>query len=213
MKHKPEHDTGPERAAVGTDKAATPAVTDAVLTIPNLITFARLALIPVFLWLGLRTDNVAATWLVGFVAGSTDFIDGKLARRLGQVSKLGIAMDPLSDRILLGAGAWVFLAADPPFAPAWVLVVVVVRDAALLASLPFIARMGIERPAVNWFGKAGTMGVMGSLGFFMAAHFSQPPINALTVIGWLCYVPGIIFSYVAAAGYARDVVRAARSRA
>lgn len=214
------HESALERAAVGEEEAKPPPPSDAILTIPNLITFARLALIPVFIWLGLG-DNVAAAWVVGFVAGSTDFVDGKIARRLGQVSKLGIAMDPLSDRLLVFAFAWIALVKN--FTPAdWTIWVVVARDAALLASLPFIATLGIERPAVSWFGKAGTMGIMGGFGFFMAAHihldayepirFTLPPNRLLTLIGWLCYVPGLLFSYIAAAGYVRDVVKAPRNK-
>lgn len=203
MTNAPDDESALERAAVG--EVGTEA-SDRVLTVPNLITFARLALIPVFLWLAIGERNTGAAWIVGFVAGATDFVDGKIARRFGQVSKLGTAMDPLSDRILLAAAAAAFLVRD--YAPAWTLIVVVVRDGLLLASLPFVARMGIERPAVSWFGKAGTMGIMGGLGFFMAAHIPAERNDLLSVIGWLCYLPGLLFSYIAAAGYARDVLHA-----
>jgi cardiolipin synthase len=203
---EPHHDSAIERAAVGAEEAKPPPPSDRVLTIPNIITFARLALIPVFVWLGIGARNDAWAWMVGFVAGSTDFVDGKIARRLGQVSKVGIAMDPLSDRILVGAAAWVFIVRG--YAPAWTLIVVVARDVLLLGALPVIARLGIERPAVSWFGKAGTMGVMTGLGMFMAAHIPDRTNDLFTVLGWLCYIPGLIFSYVAAAGYIRDVVRA-----
>jgi cardiolipin synthase (CMP-forming) len=209
VEQEPRHESAIERAAVGEDEAKAPAVSDAILTIPNLITFARLALIPVFIWLGIGVRNTGAAWVVGFVAGSTDFIDGRVARRLGQVSKLGIAMDPLSDRILVFAAAWVFL--DRGYAPAWTLIVVVARDALLLAALPVIAGLGVERPAVSWFGKAGTMGVMTGFGMFMAAHIPDRTNDIFTVLGWLCYIPGLVFSYMAAAGYFRDVIRA-RSR-
>ena len=199
----PEGEPPVERTAVGE-------VSDRILTVPNVITFARLALIPVFLWLAIGKRNTGGAWIVGFVAGSTDFIDGKIARRFGQVSKLGIALDPLSDRILVAAAAAAFLIRD--YAPAWTLIVVVARDVLLLASLPVVARMGVERPAVSWFGKAGTMGVMTGLGFFMASHIPDVRNDALVVIGWLCYLPGLVFSYIAAAGYVRDVLRA-RGRA
>lgn len=209
MDEEPLHQSAIERTAGGAEEAKPPEPSDRVWTIPNVITFVRLALIPVFIWVGLG-ENVAAAWVIGFIAGSTDFIDGKVARRLGQVSKLGIAMDPLSDRFLIFAFAWIALVRN--FTPAdWTIWVVVARDAALLASLPFIAKLGIERPAVSWFGKAGTMGIMGGFGFFMAAHIPDQPNDFLTLIGWLCYIPGLLFSYIAAAGYVRDVIKAPRA--
>ena len=74
-----------------------------MLTIPNLISLVRLALVPVFLWLVFAKNNVVgAGWLLGLI-GSTDWIDGYLARRLGQVSKVGEFLDPLADRLAVAA--------------------------------------------------------------------------------------------------------------
>jgi phosphatidylglycerophosphate synthase len=81
-----------------------------ILTIPNLISAIRISLVPVFLWLLLgREDYVAAGLLIGGV-GATDWIDGYLARRLGQVSELGKMLDPVADRLAVAAaviGGWI----------------------------------------------------------------------------------------------------------
>ncbi len=81
-----------------TDKASAPP-SDAILTVPNLLTFFRLGLIPVFLYAALGLDNMGFAVVIAVLGFITDLVDGKIARRFGQVSKLGIALDPLSDRL------------------------------------------------------------------------------------------------------------------
>ncbi|MGH2728179.1 MAG: CDP-alcohol phosphatidyltransferase family protein [Actinomycetota bacterium] len=181
---------------------------DAILTVPNIVTFARLALIPVFLWLALGPENIAAAFVVGFVCGSTDWIDGKIARRYNQVSKLGIALDPLFDRITVAAAATVIIMLD--LAPLWTVIVVLARDGLLLAMIPFLARKGVPRPAVTWNGKAGSFGTMFSFGFFIGAAITDQPMTWLRVVAWLCYVPGVTLSYLAAGEYARSALASLR---
>ena len=74
---------------------------DRILTIPNAISFARLIGVPVFLYLFLATDATVAAVVVLAVGGSSDWVDGYLARRLNQVSRLGELMDPLADRLYI----------------------------------------------------------------------------------------------------------------
>lgn len=179
---------------------------DAILTIPNLITFARLALIPLFLWLALGVDNIGAAWVVGFILGSTDWIDGRVARRMNQVSKLGIAIDPLFDRLAVAAAATVIIAKD--LAPVWAVVVVLARDALLLLMLPLLNARRIERPAVTQVGKAGSFGVMWAFGLFVAAGATDPPQDWVRVLAWLAYYPGVALSYIAAIDYSRTVIKA-----
>jgi len=182
---------------------------DAILTVPNLITFLRLALIPVFMWLAIGPEQVGAAVAVGFVAGASDFVDGRVARRYNQVSKLGIALDPLSDRFLIAAAAAILIIQD--MAPLWVVAVVLARDALLLAAVPLLSARGVPRPAVSWFGKAGTFGIMWGLGMFLAAHIVVPPARWLQIVAWLFVIPGMIFAYIAAGGYARTTIAALRA--
>jgi len=186
-----------------------PVPSDAILTVPNVITFLRLALIPVFVWLGVGPEQILAAFLVGFVAGATDFIDGKVARRYNQVSRLGIALDPLSDRLLVAGAAWIIIAQH--FAPLWAVLVVVARDGLLLATLPLLSARGLPRPAVSWFGKAGTFGIMTGMGLFLGAHITVPRTDWVNVIAWIWLGPGIVFSYIAAGGYARTTIRMMRA--
>ena len=183
---------------------------DAILTIPNLITLARLALIPVFLWLALAVKNIGAAWVVGFTLGSTDWIDGRVARRIHQVSKLGIAIDPFFDRLAVAAAAVVII--QRHMAPLWAVVLVLARDGLLLAMLPLLSARDVPRPPVTQVGKAGSFGVMWAFGLFVAAGISNPPADWVRVLAWLAFYPGIALSYLAAADYARTVVRALRAQ-
>jgi len=183
---------------------------DAILTLPNLITFARVALIPVFLWLALAVKNIGAAWVVGFTLGSTDWIDGRVARRLHQVSKLGISIDPFFDRLAVAAAAWVLIARH--LAPLWAIVLVLARDGLLLAMLPLLNARDLPRPSVTQVGKAGSFGVMWAFGLFLAAAITNPSTQWIRVCAWLAFYPGIALSYLAAFDYARTVLRALRAQ-
>jgi cardiolipin synthase (CMP-forming) len=182
---------------------------DAILTLPNVITFARLALIPLFLWLALGPENMGAAWIVGFTLGSTDWIDGKVARRYRQVSKLGIAIDPFFDRLAVAAAAVVIIMRD--LAPLWTVVVVLARDGLLLAMLPLMSARGIPRPPVSQVGKAGSFGVMWAFGLFIGAAITNPPTDWVRILAWLAFYPGITLSYIAAFDYTRTVLASLRA--
>ena len=80
---------------------------DRVLTIPNVISVVRLGCLPLFLWLLFgRDDRASAAWLLAFL-GTTDFLDGYIARHFDQVSNLGKILDPVADRLIfiVGGGA------------------------------------------------------------------------------------------------------------
>src|SRR4030095_11737614 len=81
-----------------------PAQTDRVLTIPNVISFLRIALIPVFVVLIVDPDTTRAGLVVFVVVVATDWVDGALARATGQVSDLGKVLDPVADRLAIAAG-------------------------------------------------------------------------------------------------------------
>ena len=96
-----------------------------MLTLPNLVTFARLGLLPVILWAIHGRDHHFAFWLF-IAAGLGDALDGYLARRLGQFSALGALLDPVADKLtMLGVGLLLMLQG---LLPAWLFAAVVLRD-------------------------------------------------------------------------------------
>ncbi|SHG68666.1 cardiolipin synthase [Streptoalloteichus hindustanus] len=131
---------------------------DRVLTVPNLLSFLRLAGVPLFLWLllGPKADLLALVVLV--VSGLTDWLDGKLARLLNQYSRLGALLDPAVDRLYTLATLFAFLVRE--ILPWWVVAALVLRDVAVSVSLLLVRRAGYAPPEVNYIGKAATFNLM-----------------------------------------------------
>lgn len=146
----------PARPGGGEPSGSTSApaeVSSAILTLPNAVTAVRLAGIPVCALLLLRGDYAAGAALTAVVAG-TDWLDGWLARRYGQVSRVGQLLDPLADRLLI---AVVALALAIQGVISWpVLILLAGRDLLLLGGFAVLARRGVRPPDVIWFGKAVT---------------------------------------------------------
>ncbi|MCW4459380.1 CDP-alcohol phosphatidyltransferase family protein [Microbacterium sp. MPKO10] len=152
-------------------------VSDRIVTLPNLLSFARLALVPVFLILLVEGNDVAALIVLG-VSGLTDFLDGFLARRLNQVTRLGQILDPAADRLyivaaLLGLG-WRDLI------PFWLAVVIIARDVMLLVLGGVLARHGIGALPVIKTGKAATAALFIGLPLLMLSA-AVPSIGVVTL--------------------------------
>jgi cardiolipin synthase len=169
-----------------------------ILTIPNLVTLVRLACVPVFCWLLFgRDDRTAAAWLLA-VLGCTDWVDGYLARRLGQVSELGKVLDPTADRILLGTVV-ISLLIDGRV-PAVVGWGVLIREGLISGAVLALAAAGARRIDVQWAGKAGTLALMVAFPLFMMGTPGPWGRPSLTV-AWLFAAPGLALSWYAAATY------------
>lgn len=154
---------------------------DRILTIPNVISFIRLCLVPAYLVLLLRGQNIAATVLFAVAAG-TDFVDGQIARRTNSVSKLGQLLDPAVDRILMITGvAGVFLVGRVPL---WVIVLVVCRDLLLLFGGFYLSLRYRARVPVVYAGKVATTLLF--VGFALLL-LNLPIVSSLGVcdIAWL----------------------------
>ncbi len=129
------------------------AVTDRVLTVPNVISFVRLLMAPIALGLLLTGNDIAAALLFG-VSAATDFIDGQIARRTNQVSRVGQLLDPAVDRVLMICGVVGLLAVNR--LPVWVVIVVLARDVFLLWGGSFLLKNFKVRVPVVYSGKVAT---------------------------------------------------------
>jgi cardiolipin synthase len=169
-------------------------------TIPNAIGFLRLALIPVFLVVALSSsDGTGALPATLFaVIGLGDYADGVAARMTGQYSRLGAVMDPVTDRLLILAGAvvcWRF-----QLLPRWALAVLAARELLMLGLARYALGRGVEL-RINWPGRLAVAPVMGSLFFAM--------VGLKTVAEVLLYA-GLTCALVATGLYVRVGIRQLR---
>jgi cardiolipin synthase len=136
-------------------------VSKRILTIPNLVSFARLLAIPVFWWALLVEDNVElAAWLI-LIIGSTDWVDGYLARRLNQVSELGKVLDPIADRLMIASALIGGLIAG--VLPPWFVWALIAREVLVGGMALYLAAKGAEPIDVRWLGKAATFALYGAV--------------------------------------------------
>jgi CDP-diacylglycerol--glycerol-3-phosphate 3-phosphatidyltransferase len=169
-------------------------------TIPNAIGFARLALVPLFLVIGLSSGDGrsgVAFALFAFIAWS-DYFDGMAARVTGQYSRLGALLDPLTDRVLVLSGAVV--AWHYETLPRWALLVLAAREAVMLMLTQLALRRGIDLN-VSMLGRWAVWPVMSALAL------------ALVIESWVLDVAlyvGIVMTLAATARYLQDGVRALR---
>jgi cardiolipin synthase len=175
-----------------------------ILTIPNLVTLLRVLLVPVFVWLVLgRDDLTSAAFLLGFI-GSTDWVDGYLARRLDQVSVVGKVLDPLADRLAVAAAVvvgWISGALPWPIAA-----LLVVREAVVAGGALVVAMRRGGRLEVRRLGKVATFGL-----YFAIPAFYLHEGSGIGFWGWFAWavvIPSLLLYYVVAVQYAGDVRRA-----
>lgn len=172
----------------------------AVLTVPNAVSFVRLLMVPVFLWLLLAEDRVAAAgWLLG-VIGSTDWVDGYLARRLDQVSEFGKLLDPVADRLAVAAAVVGGLIAG--VLPAWFAWALIVREALIAMGAAYVAARGGGKLEVRPLGKLSTLLLYAAIAWLYVGIGT--PFAPLEVAAWIAGVPGLVLYYVVGVQYFLD---------
>jgi cardiolipin synthase (CMP-forming) len=174
-----------------------------VLTIPNLISAARLLCVPVFLWMLWEAHPArrgAAVLLA--VLGATDWVDGWIARHFDQGSELGKILDPAADRVLLVAAAAALLHEGLSTGVDLVLWIVLAREVLVAIATVALAVAGARRIDVVWAGKAGTLALMFALPMFLIADAAPSVRSVFDVLGWGFAIGGIVLGYFAAVKYA-----------
>ncbi|GAB3130211.1 CDP-alcohol phosphatidyltransferase family protein [Glaciibacter psychrotolerans] len=178
-----------------------------MLTLPNLLSFLRLALVPVFLTLLMQGQDAGAL-LVLVISSATDFLDGFLARALNQVSRLGQLLDPAADRLYIFAALIGLASRD--LVPWWIVLVVVGRDVFLLILGVILANFGFGPLPVHQLGKVATFCLFYALPMIMlgeafpaVAWWSQP-------IGWAFGLWGAFLYWWAGIIYAIETLRVIR---
>jgi cardiolipin synthase (CMP-forming) len=182
-----------------------------IVTLPNVISLARLACAPIFVWLLVDGEQIAAGVLLA-VLGASDWVDGWIARHFDQGSDLGKILDPVADRVLLiTAGVALLIEGSVPVV---VGVLVLAREAVISTAVLVLAAKGARRIDVQWSGKAGTLALMFAFPLFLLADASSGVVHDVAIVGaWIFTVSGLAFSYYAAVAYvplARQALREGR---
>ncbi len=172
---------------------------DRIWTVPNLLSVGRLLLVGLFAWLLFGEHERVAATIVLMVTGTTDFLDGYVARRFHQVTTLGKVLDPTADRVVLAAGVIVIAAYGA--VPWWLAGVVLGRELLVSVAVLALAAMGARRIDVLWVGKAGTFGLMGCFPLFLLSDSTAGWARVLHDVTWVLLVPALAFSFTAAVAY------------
>ncbi len=180
----------------------------------NAVTLARLAALPLFLWLLFGTGHRAlAAWLLG-VLGATDWVDGYVARRFNQVSSVGKILDPVADRVLV-VTALVAVAAAAGV-PWWFALATLAREVVVSVSTLILALMGAARIDVLWWGKVSTFALMTTYPLFLLTSNDHHAALA-TWQHWArgaCWgigLAGLTLSWLVLVGYVGPASRALRT--
>ncbi|CAM3553459.1 CDP-alcohol phosphatidyltransferase family protein [Isoptericola cucumis] len=176
-------------------------ISSAVLTVPNLVSLVRLALVPVFAVLIVVGQDVWALAVLAF-SGFSDWLDGVLARRLNQVTRLGQVLDPAADRLFILVSlvglAW------RDIVPLWLVVVILARDVMLACLAPVLARRGYGPLEVSFVGKAATFALLYAFPLLLLATAPGALGAVASVVGWAFTWWGVGLYWVAGVQYARQ---------
>ena len=175
-----------------------------IWTIPNIISFARLAGVPVFLWLVLGPRSQTADWwAVGILiaSGLSDWLDGKIARAFNQESRLGQLLDPAADRLYIVAT--VIALAIRGIIPWWLVIVLGAREVLLAIMLAVLRRHGWGALQVSFVGKAATLALLYAFPLLFLGSHPTSYAELTRVAGWAFVIWGSALYWCAGAALPR----------
>jgi len=180
-----------------------------IFTVANLVSFARLLGVPLFLYLFLVVNAYGAAVVVLMLGGTSDWVDGYLARRLGQVSRIGELLDPLADRLYIVATVVAFTTRD--VLPITFTAALVLREVLLGGSLLVLRRYGYGPPPVHYLGKTATFLLLAAFPLLLLAVSSPATAPVAHPAGWALAWWGMVLYWLAAWLYLAQTVRIVRA--
>src|SRR6202035_4503304 len=165
-----------------------PPAHDRLLTVPNVLSGLRLALIPVFVYLLLVAH--ADGWAVAILmfSGASDWADGKIARLMNQSSRLGEYLDPFVDRLYMVTTPIAFGLRH--IVPWWIIAILLIRDVLLAAELPLLRTRGITALPVVYVGKAATFALMSAFPLILLGQWDAQWSRVVLACGWAFLIWG-----------------------
>ena len=182
-----------------------------ILTVPNVISLVRLAGVPVFLYLFLAAEADVAAVAVLAVGGGTDWLDGWVARRWGQVSRFGELLDPLADRLYILATLLAFTLRE--VVPWPLTAALLARELVLLAALGVLRRHGFGPLPVHYLGKTATFILLAAFPTLLLAAVAPGTGWWAHPVGWALAWWGLALYWAAAVLYLKQVADLVRADA
>jgi cardiolipin synthase len=192
-----------------TPSPTTDAVSDRVLTVPNVLSALRLVGVPVFLWLLFSHQDVWA-FVVLALSGISDYLDGKIARRFHLVSRLGQLLDPIADRLYVLTTLIALALRD--IIPLWLLVVLVARDLFMGVVMLLLKRVGQTGLPVHFVGKAATFNLLYAFPILLLSTVEGSVGDIARPVGWAFAWWGVTLYWLAAVLYAIQATSVIRAR-
>ena len=183
-------------------KQPTLSMKEQFMTVPNLLSMLRLALVPVFLYLLLNEEYLSAIVVLA-LSSLTDYLDGYFARRFNQVTRLGQLLDPAADRLyifstLVGLSITGII-------PIWLALVIIGRDLVLAIAYPILATHGYGPLPVHYLGKTGTFALLYAFPLLLMAYIWEPIAYILEPLAWAFALWGVGLYWWGAVVYLRQL--------
>lgn len=180
---------------------------DGMWTVPNLFTLVRLLCLPVFLWVLFGLDNQVGAALILGALSATDWVDGYLARRLGQVSEFGKVFDPTVDRLMFIVAITAIIVDGA--IPLWFAIVVLAREV-LVGLMMAVATLVYKMPRIDvtYLGKVATALLMFAVPGFLIGSSGESYAGLFQLAAWIVGIPGLILSWWTGIAYIPQVRRA-----
>jgi len=179
-----------------------------IFTLANAVSVVRLLAIPVFLWLVIE-DRLLIAFVLLVVAVLTDFVDGMIARRMNEITKLGQFLDPFADRLFIAAT--VIALAIQDVVPWWFVIAVMLRDALLGIGGVVMARYGAATLPVKWWGKVATFAMLVVLPLFLLGAVFPEVGDITNPIAWVLALATVVLYWVVGFSYLFDAISIAKT--
>lgn len=170
------------------------------INLPNLLTLSRILLIPVFVMLFLTPTPERSLWaaLVFVVAAVTDLLDGYLARRRSQITKLGRLLDPIADKLLVLSG--LALLVEFQQVAAWVAIVIIGREVVVTGIRAIAAAQGVVIEAER-LGKYKMVFQVIAIALLIVANAAIPGLEFVQPLGMALLYVALVLGVISGAGY------------
>jgi CDP-diacylglycerol---glycerol-3-phosphate 3-phosphatidyltransferase len=166
------------------------------VNLPNALTLVRIFAVPLLVAVLFTKDHMLIAALIFLAASLTDLLDGYLARKTGQITTLGVLLDPVADKLLISAA---FISLIPDIVPAWMVVIIVGREFAVSGLRSIASTQGFTISASE-LGKIKMVAQVAAISLLILGHQEFPP---LFLVGQFALYAVVLFSVVSAVDYFR----------